>query len=76
MFQGAVEGMQAGEGYRELLLARVAVGEAADLGKKTDKTLKFPPKRDDASGLRCAYGLAAGARSNGIRVCFLNVSDL
>ena len=54
MFQGAVEGMQVGEGYRELLLARVAVGEVADLGKKTDRTLKFPPKRDDASGLRCA----------------------
>ena len=55
--------MPAGEGYRELLLARVLVGEAADLGRKTDKTLTFPPERDDASGLRCAYGLVVGARS-------------
>ena len=57
--QGAVEGMLAGEGYRELLLAKVLVGEAADLGRKTDRALKFPAER--GSGLRCACGSATYA---------------
>ena len=56
MFQGAIEGMRPGEGYRELLLAKVLVGEAADLGRKTDKALKFPPEREP--GMRCACGTA------------------
>ena len=52
--------MPAGEGYRELLLAKVLVGEAADLGRKTDRTLKFPPEREP--GLRCACGSALCTR--------------
>jgi hypothetical protein len=55
--------MPAGEGYRELLLAKVLVGEVADLGRKTDRTLKFPPEREP--GLRCACGSALCARAGG-----------
>ena len=60
--------MRPGEGYRELLLAKVLVGEAADLGPNTALTagrnsaLKFPPKRDN-SRMRCACGFAACARA-------------
>jgi hypothetical protein len=62
VFQGQVAGMPAGEGYRELLLAKVLVGEVADLGRPRPEhnQLKCPPTRDDGPLLRCAGHLAIG----------------
>ena len=51
-FQVHVEGMPAGEGYRELLLAKVLVGEAADFGKRVDREIVCPPPREGSHGLQ------------------------
>jgi hypothetical protein len=63
---------EAGEGYRELLLAKVLVGEAADLGRTTalsagrNSALKFPPKRDNS---RMRYDTVKGVTTAPCQAC-------
>ena len=56
-------------GQRELLLARVLVGRAADFGAAPDPTLRMPPRLPGGSGLRYDSVSAVGGGGGDSRVC-------